>query len=346
MRAAIADYTSGKVEQGASTITQQYVRAVYLNDSKTVQRKLNEAVLATRLERDLTKKLGSQHAAKEMILYRYLNTTYFGDGAYGAAAAAESYFHTDVAHLTIAQAAALAAIIPSPSRYGPREDLFGAETRRVHVLDEMKDQGMITQAQYDDGQARTSSGRPGSASRPGRPRRCTRSRRTGRRSTRTSSTTCVSISSRSTATPSTRAASRSRPRSCRACRPRPSRSSRSTPRTPPSTRSSTRRRRSTSRTRSTWPSCRSTRPPATSPTWPAAATTRPSRSTWPPAAHRACSPARRSSPSPSRPRSRRASSPPRPTTWGASTCRRGASPSAPAAPEPSTTAPTASRPAV
>ena len=103
VRAAIADYTSGKVEQGASTITQQYVRAVYLNDNKTVQRKLNEAVLATRLERDLTKQLGSQHAAKEMILYRYLNTTYFGDGAYGAAAAAESYFHTDVAHLTIAR---------------------------------------------------------------------------------------------------------------------------------------------------------------------------------------------------------------------------------------------------
>jgi penicillin-binding protein 1A len=154
VRAAIADYTSGKVEQGASTITQQYVRAVYLNDNKTVERKLNEAVLATRLERDLTKKLGSQHAAKEMILFSYLNTTYFGDGAYGAAAAAESYFHTDVAHLTIAEAAALASIIPSPSRYGPREDLFGAETRRVHVLDEMKDQGMITQAQYNAAKAR------------------------------------------------------------------------------------------------------------------------------------------------------------------------------------------------
>jgi penicillin-binding protein 1A len=153
VRAAIADYTSGKVEQGASTITQQYVRAVYLNDAKTVQRKLNEAVLATRLERDLTKQLGSQHAAKEMILFRYLNTTYFGDGAYGAAAAAESYFHVSVAHLNVSQAAALASIIPSPSRYGPREDLFGAETRRVRVLDEMRDQGMITPAQYAQAKA-------------------------------------------------------------------------------------------------------------------------------------------------------------------------------------------------
>jgi penicillin-binding protein 1A len=148
VRAAVADYTSGKVEQGGSTITQQYVRATYLNDNKTVSRKLNEAVLATRLERDLTKQLGSQHAAKEMILFRYLNTTYFGDGAYGAAAAAESYFHVPVQKLTISQAATLASIIPSPSNYSPRGDLFGAETRRVRVLGEMRDQGLITEKQY------------------------------------------------------------------------------------------------------------------------------------------------------------------------------------------------------
>ena len=118
-----------------------------------MSRKLNEAVLATRFERNLTKQLGSQHAAKERIMYLYLNTTYFGDGAYGAAAAAESYFHTDVTHLTIAQAAALASIIPSPSRYSPRQDLFGAESRRVQVLGEMRDQGLITQAQYDQAKA-------------------------------------------------------------------------------------------------------------------------------------------------------------------------------------------------
>ena len=153
VRAAVADYTSGKVEQGASTITQQYIRATYLNDQKTVSRKLNEAVLATRFERDLTKQLGSQHAAKERIMYLYLNTTYFGDGAYGAAAAAESYFHTDVSHLTISEAATLVSIIPSPSRYGPRQDLFGAESRRVQVLGEMRDQGLITQAQYDQAKA-------------------------------------------------------------------------------------------------------------------------------------------------------------------------------------------------
>ncbi len=153
VRAALADYTSGKVEQGASTITQQYIRATYLNDQRTVSRKLNEAVLATRFERNLTKQLGSQHAAKERIMYLYLNTTYFGDGAYGAAAAAESYFHTDVSHLTIAEAAALASIIPSPSRYSPRQDLFGAEARRVQVLGEMRDQGLITEAEYTQAKA-------------------------------------------------------------------------------------------------------------------------------------------------------------------------------------------------
>jgi penicillin-binding protein 1A len=153
VRAAVADYTSGKVEQGGSTITQQYVRAVYLNDNQTVSRKLNEAVLATRLERDLTKQLGSQHAAKERIMYLYLNSTYFGDGAYGVAAAAESYFRTDIAHLTISEAATLASIIPSPSRYGPRQDLFGAENRRLQVLGEMRDQGLITEAQYDQAKA-------------------------------------------------------------------------------------------------------------------------------------------------------------------------------------------------
>ncbi len=153
VRAALADYTSGKVEQGASTITQQYIRATYLNDQQTVSRKLNEAVLATRYERNLTKQLGSQHAAKERIMYLYLNATYFGDGAYGAAAAAESYFHTDVSHLSIAQAAALASIIPSPSKYSPRQDLFGAESRRVLVLGEMRDQGLITEAQYETAKA-------------------------------------------------------------------------------------------------------------------------------------------------------------------------------------------------
>ena len=220
-----------------------------------MSRKLNEAVLATRLERDLTKQLGSQHAAKEQILYLYLNTTYFGDGAYGAAAAAESYFHTDVTHLTISEAAALASIIPSPSRYGPRQDLFGAETRRVQVLGEMHDQGMITQAQYD--QAKATFLWPAGFGDPGRAHHG--------RSTRCPPTAPSQypyfvdyvrqyLTADATATPSTPRASRSRPRSTPPCRPRPTPPRRSTWPRPRSTTTWTRPRTSRWPTRWTWPS--------------------------------------------------------------------------------------------
>ena len=101
VRAAITNYREGETVQGGSTITQQYVKNTYLTNERSVERKLNEAVLATRLERDLTDELGSQRAAKEEILYRYLNTVYFGDGAYGAAAAAQSYFRKDVKDLNV-----------------------------------------------------------------------------------------------------------------------------------------------------------------------------------------------------------------------------------------------------
>ncbi|MGZ4693955.1 MAG: transglycosylase domain-containing protein [Acidimicrobiales bacterium] len=153
VRAAITNYREGSTVQGGSTITQQYVKNTYLNNERSVERKLNEAVLATRLERDLTDQLGSQRAAKEEILYRYLNTVYFGDGAYGAAAAAQSYFRKDVKDLNASEAAALVAIIPSPTRFAPRENLFVAEERRLEVLGEMRDQGMISDSEYDDAKA-------------------------------------------------------------------------------------------------------------------------------------------------------------------------------------------------
>jgi len=153
VRAAVTNYREGSTVQGGSTITQQYVKNTYLNNERSVERKLNEAVLATRLERDLTTELGSQRAAKEEILYRYLNTVYFGDGAYGAAAAAQSYFRKDVKDLNASEAAALVAIIPSPTRYAPRENLFVAEERRIEVLGEMRDQGMISDGEFDDAKA-------------------------------------------------------------------------------------------------------------------------------------------------------------------------------------------------
>lgn len=154
VRAGITNYREGETVQGGSTITQQLVKNVYLTGERSVSRKLNEAVLATRLERELTDEYGSRRAAKEEILYRYLNTTYFGSGAYGAEAAAQSYFRKDLKDVNISEAAALAAIIPAPSQYGPRDDLFKAEDRRVQVLNEMHDQGMISDAQWNDAKAK------------------------------------------------------------------------------------------------------------------------------------------------------------------------------------------------
>ena len=149
-RAALANYREGATVQGGSTITQQLVRERYLSRDRTVERKLNEIILATRFERDLADELGSERAAKEQILFEYLDTVYFGGGAYGAAAAAETYFRKPVSALTISESAVLAQLIPAPSKYGPRDNVVLAEQRRRNVLKSMLDLGMITQAQFDE----------------------------------------------------------------------------------------------------------------------------------------------------------------------------------------------------
>ena len=96
-------------------------------------------MLATRLERDLTDQLGSQRAAKEEILYRYLNTVYFGDGAYGAARRPSRTSARTSRTSTLSEAAMLVAIIPSPTRYAPRVNLLAADERRIEVLRQMRD---------------------------------------------------------------------------------------------------------------------------------------------------------------------------------------------------------------
>jgi penicillin-binding protein 1A len=149
-RAALTNYREGTVVQGGSTITQQYVKERYLTSERTISRKLNEAVLATRVERDLADEYGSERAAKEEILFRYLDQTYFGGGAYGAGAAAQTYFRKDITQLTLSEAALLAGVIPAPSKFGPRENFFLAEGRRQDVLKAMLDEQMITQAQFDE----------------------------------------------------------------------------------------------------------------------------------------------------------------------------------------------------
>ena len=153
LRAALTNYQEGRVVQGGSTITQQYVKTTYLSRERTFERKLNEAVLATRVERELTDELGSVRAAKEEILWRYLDSTYFGGGAYGAGAAAQTYFRKNLRELTVSEAATLAGVIPAPSKFGPRDNILLAEARRQAVLADMLELGFITREQYDEAYA-------------------------------------------------------------------------------------------------------------------------------------------------------------------------------------------------
>ncbi len=144
IRAAWADLRGKTVVQGGSTITQQYVKKVYTGDERTLSRKIREGVLAGQLDRKVT---------KDEILYRYLNTIYFGGGAYGVGAAAESYFNKPVNDLTLSESALLAGLISAPSDFDPRSNPERAESNRKGVLDEMLEQKRITRAQYAEANA-------------------------------------------------------------------------------------------------------------------------------------------------------------------------------------------------
>lgn len=135
-RAAWTNLTSGRVEQGGSTITQQYVKNAVLNDpSRTIERKMKEAILSIKLERE---------HSKEEILGFYLNTVYFGRGAYGIEAAARAYFGKHMDELTLAEAAYLAGIIPAPASYQPGSGNHAAVERRDYVLRAMASEGYIS----------------------------------------------------------------------------------------------------------------------------------------------------------------------------------------------------------
>jgi penicillin-binding protein 1A len=138
-RAAITDITTGHVTQGGSTITQQLVRNLYLSRDVSVDRKLKEMWLALQYE---------QRYTKTQILDQYLNLVPYGHAAYGAEAAAQTYFHKPAARLTLAQSALLAGLPQAPSSYDPFAYPQAARGRRTEVLQAMLDQQMITQAQY------------------------------------------------------------------------------------------------------------------------------------------------------------------------------------------------------
>ena len=134
LRALWADLRGRAVVQGGSTITQQYVKNVFTSGERTLARKIREAVLASQLDRKVT---------KDEILYRYLSNIYLGGGAYGIGAAAESYFKKPVNELTASESAMLAGLISAPSDFEPRSNPTQAEINRVFVLDEMLAQGRI-----------------------------------------------------------------------------------------------------------------------------------------------------------------------------------------------------------
>ena len=134
-----ANFTSGGYVQGASTITQQLVKLSHLSSQKTIARKLEEMYLALQLE---------ARASKDEILEMYLNYVYFGRGAYGIEAAAQAYFGIPASRLSVAQGAALAAIIKAPSAFAPHLHPEQNRSRREYILRTMLENGMLTQEAY------------------------------------------------------------------------------------------------------------------------------------------------------------------------------------------------------
>jgi len=140
-RASISNLRRGEIREGGSTLTQQLVRAFFLTPERTLKRKIREAILAYRVERNHT---------KEEILYLYLNQVYFGHGNYGIEAASRDYFGKGVKDLNLAQAALLAGLPRSPSRSSPYRDFFSAIERQRYVLRRMYKEEFITEAAYQE----------------------------------------------------------------------------------------------------------------------------------------------------------------------------------------------------
>jgi penicillin-binding protein 1A len=136
LRAIVTDIRAGEFVQGASTITQQLARTLFLTPQKSVIRKLKEAFLALQIERRYT---------KNEILELYLNQVYFGSGAYGVEAAARTFFGKTVTELDLAECALIAGMPKSPSRYSPLVNESLALKRREVVLNQMVRNGLITQ---------------------------------------------------------------------------------------------------------------------------------------------------------------------------------------------------------
>jgi penicillin-binding protein 1A len=139
-RAVWEDIRSNSVVEGGSTITQQFVKNAYVTNQRTIARKVREAALAWQLE---------QRWSKDRILLAYLNTIYFGNGAYGIQQAARTYFHVGASKLTLPEAALLAGLPADPSLYDPVQHPRASWLRRRYVLRTMYNEGKITSRQLD-----------------------------------------------------------------------------------------------------------------------------------------------------------------------------------------------------
>ncbi|MBA5866668.1 MAG: PBP1A family penicillin-binding protein [Nitrospira sp. CR1.3] len=140
LRAAWTNLRRGGKVEGASTITQQLARSLFLSSERTFDRKVRELVLAYKMELVST---------KEQILELYLNQIYFGQGSYGVASAAQSYFGKDLSALTIAEAAFLAGLPKSPNHFSPFKNYDRAKKRQEHVLGRMEEAGFLTSAERE-----------------------------------------------------------------------------------------------------------------------------------------------------------------------------------------------------
>src|SRR6056297_296610 len=139
-RALFTNVRAGEVQQGGSTITQQYIKNAALSPEVTYRRKVEEAALAIKLE---------QTYSKDQILGFYLNTIYWGRGAYGIEASAQAYFGVPAAELDVNQAATLAGIIASPENLDPLDNAAGADQRRRFVLEGMVETGALGRVEAD-----------------------------------------------------------------------------------------------------------------------------------------------------------------------------------------------------
>lgn len=154
LRAAWTNLRRGGKVEGASTITQQLARSLFLSSERTFDRKVRELVLAYKMELVST---------KEQILETYLNQIYFGQGAYGVAAAAQSYFGKELSGLTVAEAAFLAGLPKSPNHFSPFKNYERAKKRQEHVLARMEEAKFLTPEEREQAAAEPLSfRRPGS----------------------------------------------------------------------------------------------------------------------------------------------------------------------------------------